>query len=65
MYDAARSDFLTFVHTRTGTLFRVAYALAGQQQAAEDLLQASLEKMALRLRWIRRPTRNGSSTTSS
>jgi DNA-directed RNA polymerase specialized sigma24 family protein len=45
--DAARSDFLTFVHARTGTLFRVAYALTGQQQTAEDLLQASLQKIAL------------------
>jgi RNA polymerase sigma-70 factor (sigma-E family) len=53
--DAARSDFLTFVHARAGALFRVAYALAGQQQAAEDLVQASLEKMALRWRWIQDP----------
>lgn len=53
--DAARSDFLEFVHTRTGALFRVAYALAGQQQVAEDLLQASLEKIALRWRWIHDP----------
>lgn len=55
MDDAARDDFLTFVHTRTGTLFRVAYALAGQQQAAEDLLQTSLEKIALRWRRIEDP----------
>ena len=55
MDDAARSDFLTFVHARTATLFRVAYALTGQQHTAEDLLQASLEKIALRWRWIRDP----------
>jgi len=53
--DAARSEFLTFVHGRTASLFRVAYALSGQQHAAEDLLQTGLEKLALRWRRIEDP----------
>lgn len=55
MDDAARTEFLAFVHGRTKSLFRLAYALSGQQQAAEDLLQTGLEKIALRWRRIDDP----------
>ena len=41
-------EFTDFVVERTHALFRVAYALAGQQQAAEDLLQGALAKAATR-----------------
>ena len=55
MDEVARSEFVAFVHARTPALFRVAYALVGHQQAAEDLLQAGLEKVALRWRRIDDP----------
>lgn len=40
-------DFTEFVAQRTHALFRVAYALAGDQHAAEDLLQNALAKAAV------------------
>jgi len=40
--------FTDFVVHRTHSLFRTAYALTGNQQAAEDLLQNALAKAALR-----------------
>jgi RNA polymerase sigma-70 factor (sigma-E family) len=48
-------EFLDFVEARTGALFRAAYGLAGQQQAAEDLLQTALERLATRWRRIQDP----------
>jgi RNA polymerase sigma-70 factor (sigma-E family) len=47
----AEQEFTDFVVERTHALFRVAYALTGQQQAAEDLLQGALTKAAMR--WSR------------
>jgi RNA polymerase sigma-70 factor (sigma-E family) len=38
------SEFTEFVAERTHALFRVAYALTGNQHAAEDLLQTALAK---------------------
>jgi RNA polymerase sigma-70 factor (sigma-E family) len=48
-------EYLDFVEARTAALFRAAYALAGQQQAAEDLLQTALERLATRWRRVRDP----------
>jgi RNA polymerase sigma-70 factor (sigma-E family) len=45
-------EFLDFVTARSHALFRVAFALTGHQQAAEDLLQSALAKTALRWRSI-------------
>ncbi|AGZ38725.1 SigE family RNA polymerase sigma factor [Actinoplanes friuliensis] len=47
----AEDDFLTFVRLSTPSLMRVAFALTGQQQAAEDLVQTALERVATR--WTR------------
>jgi RNA polymerase sigma-70 factor (sigma-E family) len=44
---AAEGEFTAFVAERTHALFRIAYALTGNQHAAEDLLQSSLAKLAL------------------
>lgn len=44
----AEREFTDFVVERTHALFRVAYALTGQQHAAEDLLQGALAKAAQR-----------------
>jgi RNA polymerase sigma-70 factor (sigma-E family) len=49
--EAAERDFTEFVAQRTHALFRVAYALTGDQHAAEDLLQNALAKAAMR--WTR------------
>ena len=38
------ADFAEFVEARWGSLYRLAYLLAGSSAAAEDLLQTSLEK---------------------
>ena len=38
------ADFAEFVEARWGSLYRLAYLLAGSPAAAEDLLQTSLEK---------------------
>lgn len=48
-------EFLEFVREATPGLFRVAYALTGQQHAAEDLLQSALEKVVPRWRRIDDP----------
>src|SRR4051794_40661658 len=45
-------EFLDFVTARSHALFRVAFALTGHQQAAEDLLQSALAKTAARWRRI-------------
>lgn len=44
---AAEAEFTAFVAERSHALFRTAYALAGNQHAAEDLLQVSLAKLVL------------------
>jgi len=48
-------EFLDFVEARTAALFRAAYALSGQQQAAEDLLQTALERLAVRWHRVNEP----------
>jgi len=45
------SEFTEFVHGQWGSLYRTAYLLTGDHQAAEDLLQATLTKVYLR--WSR------------
>ncbi len=40
-------EFSAFVAERSHVLFRTAFALTGNQHAAEDLLQAALAKLAL------------------
>jgi RNA polymerase sigma-70 factor (sigma-E family) len=47
----AEREFREFVAARSGALFRSAYLLTGQREAAEDLLQTVLAKVALR--WSR------------
>jgi RNA polymerase sigma-70 factor (sigma-E family) len=49
----AEREFLEFARTRTVALLRSAYALTGQQQNAEDLVQAALAKTATGWRRIR------------
>jgi RNA polymerase sigma-70 factor (sigma-E family) len=44
MDEEIERDFTKFVADRTHALFRVAYALTGNQHAAEDLLQTALAK---------------------
>lgn len=44
MHGNAEEEFTQFVTERTHALFRVAYALTGNQHAAEDLLQNALAK---------------------
>ena len=46
-------DFTRFVEDRTHALFRVAYALTGNQHAAEDLLQTALSRAAARWSHVR------------
>jgi RNA polymerase sigma-70 factor (sigma-E family) len=41
------AEFKEFVAERTHALFRIAYALTGNQHAAEDLLQTSLAKLVI------------------
>ena len=48
MDDSARREFAEFAATRASALIRVAYVLAGDQHAAEDLLQTALTKAAAR-----------------
>lgn len=48
MDDSARREFAEFVTARSSVLIRVAYVLAGDQHAAEDLLQTALTKAAAR-----------------
>ncbi|MEV4759675.1 SigE family RNA polymerase sigma factor [Micromonospora sp. NPDC049559] len=51
MDESAEREFTAFVTERGHVLLRVAYALTGNRQAAEDLLQTALAKTALR--WTR------------
>jgi RNA polymerase sigma-70 factor (sigma-E family) len=46
-------EFREFVAARSHALFRSAYALTGQQQSAEDLVQVALTRTAGRWRRIR------------
>ncbi len=46
MNDEARARFAEFVAGRTPSLIRLAYLLAGNQHAAEDLLQTALTRTA-------------------
>jgi RNA polymerase sigma-70 factor (sigma-E family) len=46
--DSARREFAEFAAARASALIRVAYVLAGNQHAAEDLLQTALTKAAAR-----------------
>ncbi len=46
-------EFREFVAARSHALFRVAYALTGQQQSAEDLVQVALTRTAGHWRRIR------------
>lgn len=48
MDEASEREFSQFVHARGAALLRVAYALTGEQHAAEDLLQTALAKTMLR-----------------
>jgi RNA polymerase sigma-70 factor (sigma-E family) len=50
--EQSEREFLEFVAARTHVLFRMAYALTGHQQSAEDLLQSALATCALRWRQI-------------
>jgi DNA-directed RNA polymerase specialized sigma24 family protein len=43
-----RAEFTEFASGRSGALIRVAYALTGDQHAAEDLLQTALTRAAAR-----------------
>ncbi|WP_030165681.1 SigE family RNA polymerase sigma factor [Spirillospora albida] len=49
----AREDFTQFVAARSARLIRTAYVLAGDQHAAEDLLQTALTRTAARWRHVR------------
>lgn len=53
MTDAAEQEFTAFVATRGPAMLRVAYALTGDQHAAEDLLQTALAKAYARWSRIR------------
>ncbi|HEY6746094.1 MAG TPA: SigE family RNA polymerase sigma factor [Mycobacteriales bacterium] len=48
----AEREFRDFVAARSGALFRSAYLLTGQREAAEDLLQTVLARVARRWRRI-------------
>lgn len=48
MNEHARREFAEFAAARSGALIRLAYVLTGDQHAAEDLLQASLTRVAAR-----------------
>lgn len=48
MDTTAEREFTEFVAQRSHQLLRVAYALTGEQHAAQDLLQAALAKTAAR-----------------
>lgn len=55
MNESTRREFVDFVSEHTSSLFDVAYALAGRQDAAERLLQDALEKTLLRWRRVEDP----------
>jgi RNA polymerase sigma-70 factor (sigma-E family) len=50
-----QAEFREFVAARGAALFRVAHGLTGSQHAAEDLLQAALERAVTRWRHIDDP----------
>ncbi|WP_327233317.1 SigE family RNA polymerase sigma factor [Streptomyces sp. NBC_01317] len=49
---AARSDFHDFVAARSAALFRGAFVLTGNREAAEDLVQETLERACRKWRTI-------------
>jgi DNA-directed RNA polymerase specialized sigma24 family protein len=49
------AQYLDFVAQATPMLFRVAYALTGRQQDAEDLLQTALKRLVPRWRRVDDP----------
>jgi RNA polymerase sigma-70 factor (sigma-E family) len=51
-----QAEYLDFVAQATPSLFRIAYALTGRQQDAEDLLQTALERLVPRWRRVEDPT---------
>ena len=51
----SEAEFLRFVANTSTALLRTAYALTGQQHAAEDLVQTALERVALRWRGLQEP----------
>jgi RNA polymerase sigma-70 factor (sigma-E family) len=51
----AEAEYLDFVAQATPSLFRIAYALTGRQQDAEDLLQTALERLVPRWRRVEDP----------
>jgi len=51
----AEREFRDFVSARSGALFATAYLLTGQREAAEDLLQTSLARTAIRWGRLDRP----------
>ncbi|WP_019870181.1 SigE family RNA polymerase sigma factor [Salinispora oceanensis] len=53
MSERIDGEFTTFVNERGGVLLRAAYALAGSQHGAEDLLQTALAKAYARWPRIR------------
>ncbi|MGC5018851.1 SigE family RNA polymerase sigma factor [Micromonospora sp. DT47] len=53
MAEVTDGEFTAFVNERGAALLRVAYALAGNQHAAEDLLQSALAKAYARWPRIR------------
>ena len=53
MRDADRDQFREFVAVRGAGLFRVALALTGRREAAEDLLQHALTETCARWRSVR------------
>jgi RNA polymerase sigma-70 factor (sigma-E family) len=52
---SSERDFLDFVEEATPVLMRAAYALTGQQQGAEDLVQTALERVAMRWSGLTEP----------
>ncbi|MDT5040203.1 MAG: hypothetical protein QOE51_1188 [Actinoplanes sp.] len=55
MDPSSEAKFLRFVANASPALLRAAYALTGQQQAAEDLVQTALERVALNWRKLTEP----------
>ncbi len=51
----AEAEFLAFAREAGPSLMRVAYALTGHQQAAEDLVQTAFERVAARWRRVAEP----------
>jgi RNA polymerase sigma-70 factor (sigma-E family) len=52
---SSEAEFLRFVANASPALLRAAYALTGQQQAAEDLVQTAFERVAGRWRGLTDP----------